>query len=156
MSSSLKTVRERENHATTKKFHWINHQPNPLYPPNQTCWGNQIVKDLTWPIPREKRQSWFPLSANFVLNWDLIDLNSIRRQLKSSGIAVSNPPCRCFEEDMSTKVLIDSVHETMLKELAKEFRATQQDLVEECIRVNYNIVFKKKRWKVFVSLNYWI
>ena len=46
---------------------------------------------------------------------------------------------------MSTKVLIDSVHETMLKELAKKFRANQQDLVEGCIRVNYNIVFKKKR-----------
>ena len=46
---------------------------------------------------------------------------------------------------MSTKVLIDSVHEKMLKELAKKFRATQQDLVEECIRVNNNIVFKKKR-----------
>ena len=46
---------------------------------------------------------------------------------------------------MSTKVLIDSVHEAMLKELAKKIRATQQDLVEEYIRVNYNIVFKKKR-----------
>jgi len=46
---------------------------------------------------------------------------------------------------MSTKVLIDSVHETMLKELAKKFRTTQQVLVDECIRVNYNIVFKKKR-----------
>ena len=46
---------------------------------------------------------------------------------------------------MSTKVQIDSVHETMLKELAKKFRITQQDLVEEYIRVNYNIVFKKKR-----------
>ena len=45
---------------------------------------------------------------------------------------------------MSTKVLIDSVHETMLKELSRKFRITQQDLVEECIRVNYNIVFKKK------------
>ena len=32
---------------------------------------------------------------------------------------------------MSTKVLIDSVHETMLKELAKKIRATQQDLVED-------------------------
>ena len=46
---------------------------------------------------------------------------------------------------MSIKVLICSVHETMLKELAKKFRATQQDLMEEYIRVNYNIVFKKKR-----------
>ena len=46
---------------------------------------------------------------------------------------------------MSTKVLIDSVHEATLKELAKKFRATQQDLVEEYIRGNYNIVFKKKR-----------
>ena len=46
---------------------------------------------------------------------------------------------------MSTKVLIDSVHETMLKELAKKIRVTQQDLVEEYIRVNYNIVFKKMR-----------
>ena len=49
---------------------------------------------------------------------------------------------------MSTKVLIDSAHETMLKELAKKFRATQQDLVEEHIRVNYNIAFKKKRSEV--------
>lgn len=33
----------------------------------------------------------------------------------------------------------------MLKELSKKLRITQQDLVEEYIRVNYNIVFKKKR-----------
>ena len=46
---------------------------------------------------------------------------------------------------MSTKVLIDSVRETMLKELSRKFRITQQGLEEECIRVNYNIVFKKKR-----------
>ena len=46
---------------------------------------------------------------------------------------------------MSTKVLTDSVHEKMLKELSKKFRITQQELVEEYIRVNYNIVFKKKR-----------
>ena len=45
---------------------------------------------------------------------------------------------------MSTKVQIDSVHEAMLKELSKKLRITQQDLVEEYIRVNYNIVFKKK------------
>jgi len=46
---------------------------------------------------------------------------------------------------MSTKVLIDSVHETMLKELSKKYRMTQQDLVEEYIRDNYNTVFKRKR-----------
>ena len=46
---------------------------------------------------------------------------------------------------MSTKVLIDSVHETMLKELSKKYRMTQQDLVEEYIRDNYNNVFKRKR-----------
>ena len=46
---------------------------------------------------------------------------------------------------MSTKVQTDSVHEAMLKELSKKLRITQQDLVEEYIRVNYNIVFKKKR-----------
>ena len=40
----------------------------------------------------------------------------------------------------------------MLKELSKKFRKTQLDLVEEYIRINYNIVFKKKRWEVFVSL----
>ena len=46
---------------------------------------------------------------------------------------------------MSTKVLVDSVHEAMLKELAKKFRTTQQDLMEAYICVNYDIVFKKKR-----------
>ena len=46
---------------------------------------------------------------------------------------------------MSTKVQIDSVHEATLKELSKKLRITQQDLVEEYIRVNYNIVLKKKR-----------
>ena len=46
---------------------------------------------------------------------------------------------------MSTKVLIDSVHETMLKELSKKYRMTQQDLVEEYIRDNYNNVFKRRR-----------
>ena len=53
---------------------------------------------------------------------------------------------------MSTKVQIDSVHEAMLKELSKKHRITQKDLVEEYIRVDYNIVFKKKRLEVFVSL----
>ena len=33
----------------------------------------------------------------------------------------------------------------MLKELSKKHRITQKDLEEEYIRVNYNIVFKKKR-----------
>ena len=46
---------------------------------------------------------------------------------------------------MSTKVQIDSVHETMLKELSKKYRMTHQDLVEEYIRDNYNNVFKRRR-----------
>ena len=37
---------------------------------------------------------------------------------------------------MFTKVLIDSVHETMLKELVKKCRMIQKDLVEEYIRDN--------------------
>ena len=40
----------------------------------------------------------------------------------------------------------------MLKELSKKFRKTQQDLVEEYIRVYCDVVFKKKRWEAFVSL----
>ena len=45
---------------------------------------------------------------------------------------------------MSIKVFIDSVHEMMLKELAKKYRS-HQDIVEKYIRDKYNIVFKKKR-----------
>mgnify|MGYP004367961195 CR=1 FL=1 len=33
----------------------------------------------------------------------------------------------------------------MLKELSKKYRMTQQDLVEEYIRDNYNNVFKRRR-----------
>ena len=45
---------------------------------------------------------------------------------------------------MSTKVLIDSVHETMLKELSKKYRMTQQDLVEELIQETYANKTKRK------------
>ena len=37
----------------------------------------------------------------------------------------------------------------MLRELSKKFRKTQQDLVEEYIRVNCNIVFDKEEARRF-------
>lgn len=128
----------------------INQPPTQrLIAPRRTWCVNQIVRDLTWPIPREKHQSWFQLSTNFVLNWDLIALNSIRRQSRSSGTAVSNPPWRWFEVGMAKSVKVSDVHYQMLVDVGKRWRMKPDDLVKELIQETYTNKTKRKWWMAF-------
>ena len=119
------------------------------------CSRNQITKDLIWPTPREKRRSWFPLSTDFVVNWDLIVQNSTRRQSRSSGTVVSNPLCRCFEVDMAKTVKVSDVHYQMLVDVGKRWRMKPNDLVEELIQKTYTKKTKRKWWRA-LTRGIWI
>jgi hypothetical protein len=79
----------------------------------------------------------------------LIALNSIRRQSRSSGTAVSNLPWRWFEVGMAKSVKVSDVHYQMLVDVGKRWRMKPDDLVKELIQETYTNKTKRKWWMAF-------